>query len=193
MNAGTIERLPWDSEFFGVAIARSQVMQDSLAAEIAAARDKGIACLYLTVDALDTAAIDRAVRLGARLTDLRIELSTPFSALADVAKDEIRTAGTEDAHALADLSRELSASSRFSRDPRFPRAAVSDMYALWIERCLRDGVVVVPSGELCGFVGARRDGDATTIDLVYVTPEARSRKLAGASSRQQRPAFLLPS
>jgi ribosomal protein S18 acetylase RimI-like enzyme len=54
------------------------------------------------------------------------------------------------------------------------------MYALWGARCLREGKVVVPSDDLCGFVAVRGHGQSADVELVYVAPEGRGRGLATA-------------
>jgi GNAT superfamily N-acetyltransferase len=53
------------------------------------------------------------------------------------------------------------------------------MYEMWLERCLDEGSVVVPDGNLTGFAGVRPAGSkALSVDLVYVDPDARGEGLA---------------
>ena len=73
-------------------------------------------------------------------------------------------------------------------DPRFSPEAVASMYETWLERCMREGVVVVPSRMIGGFVGLRPNSDAISVDLVYVDQDSRgeglaARLVAGALAR----------
>ena len=52
------------------------------------------------------------------------------------------------------------------------------MYEIWLHRCMRDGVVIVPTDAPRGFVGTRMDRDVLVVDLVYVDPGARGHGMA---------------
>lgn len=58
------------------------------------------------------------------------------------------------------------------------------MYDIWLDRCLNEGVVVVPADRGTGFVGARRDGDVASIELVYVDAASRGQGLGRALIRE---------
>lgn len=147
--------------------------------------------MYLTIDARDVATIERSIALGATLTDVRLEFAASLPDLATPPGGRTRLAERSEEREIACLARELSQASRFSRDARFPRQAVSDMYALWSRRCLLEGVVVVPNEDLCGFVGARGYGHSARVELVYVAPKGRS--LGHAAAMLTRAASALPA
>lgn len=170
-----ITRLDWDSNFFGVSIARAEVVDLSVADAVDAAVGVGVQCLYLAIPNAYPPALGDAMRRGGRLVDLRLtfERESRVSPPAGV-----RDADASDLSALLPLARELSHSSRFRSDARFSPDAVGAMYETWVGRCLEDGIVVVPSGTTAAFVGARPDGDVLSVDLVYVGPHARGEGLA---------------
>jgi predicted GNAT family acetyltransferase len=139
-----------------------------------------VECLYLSIDALETRTIERAIRVGATLTDLRLTLSAHSSAFPQLEDGRTRRAADDELRQLEGLARNLAAESRFARDSRFAPEAVARMYELWSARCLENGVVVVPAGTLCGFVGAVDDPTGARIELVYVSPDGRGHGLAAA-------------
>ena len=57
------------------------------------------------------------------------------------------------------------------------------MYGIWLDRCLDEGIVTVPEARGNGFVGARRDRDNASIDLVYVDVASRGQGLGRALIR----------
>jgi len=165
-----VDQLPWDSDFFGVRIARAAVPEEPFENAVAAARDQGVDCLYVELSGAPPHAIEEAMRAGARLVDLRTTLELVGS--IDIAPgSRARRATDGDATQLEGMARELSAFSRFAADPRFPKAKVEEMYEIWVRRCLAEGVVAVGT-EGSGMVGVRTLPDSTHVELVYVSPSA---------------------
>jgi ribosomal protein S18 acetylase RimI-like enzyme len=168
--------LTWDSEFFGISIARARVHEGSVENAVEEAVAQGIECLYLFVPVAESLALSDALRRGGRLVDLRVELDlrTPLSLPGG-----IRRADQSENTALLPLARRLAGESRFSADPRFAADAVAVMYEVWLERCFDEGIVVVPERSFDGFVGARPIDDGISIDLVYVNAHSRGQGLGG--------------
>ena len=173
----------WDSTFFGVSIFEARLGDGGLDETIAEAVRDGAECLYLFVDAGELATIEAAVRSGARLVDLRVELDGRLQ-LDSAAGAPTRVATQADREVLVAQARELASESRFARDPRIPVERVGDMYEVWLDRCLDEGVIAVPDSEAAGFVGARTEDDATLIELVYVDAASRGQGLGGALIRE---------
>lgn len=166
--------LRWDSDFFGVEIARADP-GEPVADEAASARAAGIDCLYVTVPGAAPAGIHAAVALGARLVDLRTELDRDGTAPA--APAAVRRAGADDLAGLEAGAAELSAVSRFTADPRFARDRVAEMYRVWVRRALDEGTVVVPAGGERAFVAALPGDGETRLALVWVAPRSAGRGL----------------
>jgi ribosomal protein S18 acetylase RimI-like enzyme len=174
----------WDSTFFGVRVVEAHLRGGELSQAVAEAEGSGAECLYLFVDAGDLMTIETAVRHGAQLVDLRVELAGRIELETDGGSPPIRRATHADREALLPQARELAIESRFARDTRIPDQRVRGMYEIWLDRCLDEGVVVVPANEGAGFVGARKDGDIGRVELVYVGAASRGRGLGRALIRE---------
>lgn len=173
----------WDSTFFGATIFEARLDDGGLDEAIADAVRDGAECLYLFVDAGDLATVEAAVRGGARLVDLRVELDGRLQLESSDAVPT-RLATHADRDVLVAQARELASESRFARDPRIRAERVRDMYEVWLDRCLDEGVVAVPGSRAAGFVGARMDDDVALIELVYVDAASRGQGLGGALIRE---------
>jgi len=182
--ATTVLPRPWDSTFFGARIFETHLSDDHVDDVIDEAAAAAAECLYLFVDAGEVAAIDTAVRSGARLVDLRVELGGRIDPAAVAADAPTRTATRADRAVLIPQVRQLSVESRFARDRRIPDEKVGEMYEIWLDRCLDEGVVAVPIGSDSGFVGARTDGGGAQIELVYVDAASRGHGLGRALIRE---------
>ena len=175
MTIPFVTHLEWDSEFFGVSIARSDINDESVEFVVQEAADQHVQCLYLFLSIEQPFALEEALRRGGRLVDLRVEfdLTTPV-----VLPDGIRLAERNDIPTLLPLARKLADASRFNADPGFAGEDVRRMYEIWLGRCFDEGVVVVPAQGFGGFVGARTSGDTASIDLVYVDSPSRGQGVA---------------
>jgi ribosomal protein S18 acetylase RimI-like enzyme len=176
----TVRPRPWDSTFFGAQIFEAHVRKDSVHEAVDEAVAAGAECLYLFIDADDLAGIEAAVRSGARLVDLRVELEGRVDDAIDATGAPTRRATRADRAVLLPQTTELATESRFARDARIPPERVRAMYEIWLDRCLDEGVVAVPAGHGGGFVGARQDGDVARIELVYVDAASRGQGLGRA-------------
>jgi ribosomal protein S18 acetylase RimI-like enzyme len=175
MTSRALTHLDWDSQFFGVSIARADVTAETVDRVLEEAAAQHVECLYLFLPVAQSLGLTDALRRGGRLVDVRVELdlSTPITE-----PDGIRLAHSGDIPSLLPLTHRLAGESRFSADPRFAHAAVTRMYEIWLDRCLAEGKVVVPDRGFGGFVGSRTIGDTASIELVYVDGEFRGRGLA---------------
>jgi ribosomal protein S18 acetylase RimI-like enzyme len=172
-----VRRLPWDSDFFGFEIGSASLPESSFADAVGEARDASVSLLYLFVAADDLQGVREACAAGARLVDLRITLDADRP--VDDSRVSTRLASSVDLQLLEPLARELAVASRFRADNRIPGAKVEEMYAIWLRRCLEEGVVSVTTDERA-FVGALRSGECTHIELVYVDPADRGRGVGRA-------------
>ena len=178
MAGGSWRVRAWDTELFGLRIGEAPVISISELDDVSAwALEEDIDCVYLRVDAANLAVVAAAVRHGAELVDLRVVMES--TQLTGDARAAVQPAGERDRSWLHRASAELARVSRFSRDGRFLPGKVEEMYRIWVDRCLDEGVVVV-AADHSAFVGARR-GDPPSIDLVYVDPAARGRGLGGSA------------
>lgn len=135
--------LPWDTEFFGFPIGKVDLDGADPAALAVVEREAaaaGIACLYGTLDPIDTLAAYQVQQAGYRF----VEAATTFSLRLDEPPIprppgiEVRLATPADLPALAPMVDSLAAWSRFAVDPRFGPDAALRMQRAWAERATSD-------------------------------------------------------
>jgi GNAT superfamily N-acetyltransferase len=178
------EILPWDSEFWGVRIARvhGDTMTPELAAEVAAwAAANDVACLYFLAGE-DASTAHAAEDAGFRLMDVRVGLARRTAAAA---RDErIRAFRPDDLPALRAIARTSHAATRFYSDPRFPRERCDDLYDAWIVRSAEgwaeEVLVAENGGRPAGYLSLHADAERASIGLFAVAEEARGNGLGAA-------------
>jgi hypothetical protein len=140
--AELIEHLPWDSQFFGVPIARADLTgatADTMRAIDAEARDEGVACLYGALDPTDETAAGLVQAFGHRLVEVALTLErSPGPFTPKPSSSRVRRGSLEDLPALEPTIKTLSPWSRFAADPRFGIDAARRMHVAWIERAAED-------------------------------------------------------
>lgn len=184
-ETGGCRLLPWDSDFFGVRVARLDdgPLDDARAAgALAWCAREGVECLYFLADAGDAETARAACRAGFDLVDIRVTLLTPLDEhRLDDGGPDVRHARPGDLAALTAIARGAHTDSRFYFDGRFPRRRCDDLYATWIERSCAgwaDAVLAADhDGQAAGYVTCQVDGASGRIGLVGVAPEARGHGL----------------
>jgi hypothetical protein len=137
-----IEHLAWDSEFFGLPIARVDLTGatvDTLRAIDAEARADGIACLHGSLDPTDEAAAYLVQAFGHRLVEVALTFErppVPFNPKPSSAK--VRRGTLDDVPALEPAIKALAPWSRFAADSRFGLDAARRMHEAWIARAARE-------------------------------------------------------
>jgi RimJ/RimL family protein N-acetyltransferase len=191
MATSSIERLAWDSEFFGLPIgsATAPRLDDGGARDLLAEAERlGLTCLYLRTAADDEATITAAERHGFHLVDVRVvvEKAPVLPAAAMRAGATIEPASPDEVPRLQDIAAEIAPRSRYAFDPGFGIAEAVRLYRKWIENSccgFADAVLVSrdsPGGVATGFVACTlRDGVAG-IQLIGVHSTARRRGVSRA-------------
>lgn len=177
--------LAWDSEFFGLRIARLEA--EHLTAELAPAilawcKAESIDCLYFLAGASDSGSVRLAERLGFALVDIRVTLeSLARTAEAD---PRVRSARPDDLPRLQAIARVSHRDSRFYHDPMFDRTRCDALYDTWIQRSCAGWADVVlvaeDSGKPAGYVSCHLDSGEGRIGLVAVTVEFQGKGLGRA-------------
>lgn len=178
--------LDWDTQFFGVTIARidpTALVNDSGA--VTAWCETHVDCAYLSADVADQPALDAAGTHRFRLMDLRVtlELSLAGRELPSVPA-AIRQAMPSDLPALTRIARVSHRDSRFYVDGRFDRARCDALYDVWITKSVggwADYVVVAEvDGTAAGYVTCHRRAGHGEIGLVGVAADQRGSGLGMA-------------
>ena len=174
--------LDWDSRWFGIPIGRADLPE--LTAAAAAAVDawagaQGLRCVYVFAD--EPARFDLA---GFDPVDVRVEYELDPVPIAKGAGSPARPMRPEELERVCELSRGLFTGTRFSKDIRFPRERVRELYAEWVRRDSSGGVpgclVLETGADLAGFVTGRMDPNEAAkglIGLIGVVGDQRGRGL----------------
>lgn len=182
--AKSCELLEWDSEFFGLRIARLQAerLDDArLDAALAWCEERAVDCLYLRISGDDRGTLAAVERRSFDLVDVRVDLSHDLSGARaeDLDAPGVRHAQAGDLPALCAIAREAFTGSRFFFDGRLPRDRCEALFETWVVRSvageLADAVLVVDvEGAPAGFVTCERPATGQgRIGLLGVSTEAR--------------------
>jgi dTDP-4-amino-4,6-dideoxy-D-galactose acyltransferase len=185
--------LDWDSEFFGLRIARFAGARYTRADRDATRRfcdDQAIDCVYILLDAADASSIATAQDGGAHFVDLRTTFEAPLLPSPDLTgthgahglhgPGEVRPAVEHDVPALRRLAATSHRDTRFYADSRFDVDRVDLLYQTWIEKSWRGYANAVftfeLAGEPAGYVTCHLDDGVTgRIGLIAVRQDLRGR------------------
>lgn len=169
--SGKPEILAWDTEFFGVKIARAFGPDDLT--EWAVENTVGLMCLLIDTDRPDE--IQAAEERGYRTMDIRVTLSRPTAPMAG----RVRMHRPEDIERLVEIARYSHRITRFYADPTFDNDRCDDLYESWIRQSCSgwaDRVLVnILNGEAAGYITVHLNRDESSIGLIAVSKEARNR------------------
>lgn len=142
-----VQRLDWDTEFFGLPIGRLVIDDhdddDDHDAGLAAVRvateqaaAEGISCLYASVDPSRRALAIALAQAGFMVMEVGMDLVRPAKRPDHLpSTDSVARFGSlDDLPALADEIALMAPWSRFAMDPRFGLEAARRMHHAWVER-----------------------------------------------------------
>jgi dTDP-4-amino-4,6-dideoxy-D-galactose acyltransferase len=163
---GLVRFLPWDSEHFGQRIAR--VLPSTLSTEEiqrldAWCQEQRIDCLYFLSSDTGGPTLWSAQSHGFRLVDLRVTLLAKLDGLAlpSFQSETISLASAADIPNLRSIATHNHLDSRFYADPHFERLKCDELYAIWIEKSVKDPNQRVftykPEGKALGYVSTYKD------------------------------------
>jgi dTDP-4-amino-4,6-dideoxy-D-galactose acyltransferase len=180
-----IERLDWDSSFFGFAIGRVRdgIAASQLETAVREADAFDLRCTYLLAPAGDHALLGEAQRNGFVARDVRVELERAVAGHR-ASMSRLRRGMAADLSRLEPIARESFRGTRFFADEHFSPERSSELYVEWLRKGLRGegGAVTLLTDDACGFVVCELDRSAATgrITLIAVAREATGRGLGGA-------------
>ncbi len=175
-------QLAWDSDFFGIEIARlrAPTLDEAALDEVRVwARKTGVRCVYCLLQADDGESIRVAERGGLRLVDIRVTLERSLAGVSPGLAPGLRNASAEDVALLREIARVSHRDARFHYDPGFPDERCDELYATWIENSCQGfaaGVLVADDGAGAqGYISCHLDGAEGSIGLIAVSDAARGR------------------
>ena len=184
MDSEICTYLDWDSEFFGVRIARyngSRLSAERMPEAVGWCQSHQIDCLYFLADSGGRETVGLAEAHGFQLVDIRMTFrrSVPGEPEPPAAVREFRAA---DAARLQSIARVSHKDSRFYYDGHFPESRCGKFYETWIERSCggwADAVLVAETdGFAAGYVTCHlTPAGVGSIGLLAVAPECRGRCL----------------
>ncbi len=154
--------LDWDSEFFGVSIARvsdAHLSEETCEQASRWCKSNQVKCLYFLCDVGDSRSSSVAEANGFRLMDVRVQLVRPSAPLLlnqSAGQCEVRFAERQDEGALEAIARSSHTHSRFFHDSHFLPKKSEALYETWIRKSCRGwadtvGVAMV-DGHPAGYV-----------------------------------------
>jgi len=176
------ELLQWDSDFFGLRIARvavGRLDRERAADVIAWCRKQQIDCLYFLCAPDDDGSVATAETHGFHLVDVRVELNWRVQALSGEALAEVRLYQEPDLAALQQIAETAYGDTRFFYDRHFGRERAAALYREWVAKSVRDdatAVLVIPhQGAVSGFITCQAPKPPLVgrIGLVGVRADAR--------------------
>lgn len=192
-----LQRLPWDSDFFGFGVVRligSPESTESLGAALSSACRSGIRLAYGQCAHGDLASGRMLLASGGLLVDAKRTYSRALTGPAPAASAGVATVSDEspiDLRHLRQLAWQAAEFSRYRLDPRMPAGAWRRMYSIWIRnslnRSLADSVLVERAeGRLVGVVTVKHRDEQASIGLLAVDRDFRGRGIAGRLLRAAR-------
>ncbi|GAA4370435.1 hypothetical protein GCM10023185_44880 [Hymenobacter saemangeumensis] len=196
---GKLEKLPWDSQWLGLPVARYVADAGTMAEAQAAAkeaREGGIRLLYLVMPPHSREEVSGIQALGARLLDEKLSyvmalvaerpVELPHGLVLQKVKAPVSP--------LEELAIQSGAYSRFRLDARIGPAAFEALYRRWLHQSVEKGDVwtIQSAGKELGLLALGQRGTMLSIELLAVAPPARRRRLgrllvacAAREARQQ--------
>ena len=158
-TTGECRLLEWDTNFFGIRIARmanGKLSEAKLRVERAWCEQESVKCVYVLADADDDETVQLAERHGLHLVDIRVSLVRALSKFSTPTNSDAQICRPTHLPALMELASTLFTDSRFYMDQHFPRERASALYAEWVRKSCesKEGAVLVVEndGIVAGFI-----------------------------------------
>lgn len=167
--------LDWDSNFFGLRIARLEPhrLDEAVVAQAAAwARENRIECLYFLADANDPHTARIAQANDYLPVDVRLTFERPVPKDPAQATPGVRVAREQDLPALRAIAGKSHSDTRFYFDSHFDRARCDQLYETWIENSMHgfaQGVLAAEQhGRAVGYVTLHLRDEEAQIGLIAI-------------------------
>jgi dTDP-4-amino-4,6-dideoxy-D-galactose acyltransferase len=186
------ERLEWDSEHFGLGVARvlTPTIEQSTTALIDEwCEENGVRCLYFLADTEDAESSRVAAQCGFRVVDVRItvhrSLAEDLPPVESVGVEVAEASETQLGYLRSLAASSYRGNSRFYFDGEFPPERCDALYEAWIDRGFDDPertiMVANLNGEPVGYqvVGPPDASGDRWLELLAVDPHHHGAGIAG--------------
>ncbi|MFL5951661.1 MAG: GNAT family N-acetyltransferase [Gaiellaceae bacterium] len=180
--------LRWDSDYWGVPIARvegNRMTEARLVQVDDWCRANGIACVFFLAAVDDPETSVTAERGGFFYTDMRLTLQAQFARRRELdATPRVRPFEPRDLDLLREVARVSHRITRFYHDPNFSDERCDELYADWLtadcESSSHAVFVAELDGQAAGYISCAVDADKIgRVGLLGVSPDRRSKGLGG--------------
>jgi dTDP-4-amino-4,6-dideoxy-D-galactose acyltransferase len=180
--------LEWDSDFFGVKIARIEeprLSAESLNQALQWCSENKIDCLYFLCAPDDDESVRAAENVGFHLVDVRVELFCRIPDQTFKTAPSVRHFRESDLPSLKKIAADSYTETRFYYDRNFTRERVSALYQEWLRKsCSGDAdavLVAMNEDEIGGFITCQLESSGMgRVGLVGVKGSARGIGLGDA-------------
>lgn len=178
--------LAWDSDFFGLRIARlnrSRLDDATVVAALEWCEAQRVDCLYFLADADHANTPSLAEQHGFQLTDVRITLEQSLVPPTSRSQDggAIRLAREEDLRVLRGIAGRTHRDTRFYFDGHFDRDQCDRLYETWIENSYRGYAQAVLVAEVekapAAYLTCHLKGQEAQIGLLGVAEQHQGKRL----------------
>lgn len=168
------EMLEWDTEFWGLRVARANgVPFDNSLSQWAVDNTVGLMCLLVDADRPEQA--QKAEEQGYRYMDTRVTLERQTASFGSGA----RLARIEDLAVLMKIAHSSHRITRFYADSRLPDERCDELYEEWIRRSFAGWADIVlvsdRDDKAVGYITVHLNGETASIGLIAVAEDARNK------------------
>ncbi len=167
--------MDWDSDHFGILAGRLNLQGGetlaTIQSELRSGKFEFVIARVATEDIMGGSLLERS---GFSLADVRLRLDIDLSNFARPAPmSNLSITGYDRRYRakLREIARRSFWSGHFHDDPKFEKTKVSEMYALWVDKCVSENYfikVAQEEGRVAGFLAAKEREGRFSIDLVAV-------------------------
>lgn len=189
MKNPVCRHLDWDSDLFGVRIARvltKRLDTETVQSVLRWCSENDVRCLYFLADSDDPETTRVAEDNGFRLVDVRVTMGAdtenPLPCEIGSAGAVVRASTADDIPQLRLIARTSHRDSRFYHDRCFRRRRCDALYETWIEKSCNgyaDAVLVADiAGRPVGYITCHHDGQTDgRIGLIGVHADHRRQRI----------------
>ena len=160
------EELSWDSNFFGLSIARAvpSHLDDRTRVEMLDwCESRRVDCLYFLCPLEQTVTQRHLIDSGFQLVSVKVTLARPAGAGSGNVRGDVRNATVNDVPRLREIALLAHRDTRFHTDGHFDPARCDELYATWIENSVHgyatSVLVAERDGTAVGYITLHVDGD----------------------------------